>query len=211
MNKEGRWSAEVKISKKWFIFCIALIFFIVFTYLVVMNQIEWFDNLMYRQVRDRCSIFGTDFFLAVTSLVHPLVLILITGILMMFLKSKKLSLLALLNLCFIGGLNIVLKAIFMRERPIDFLLFKEQGYSYPSAHSMVGMCFYGFFIYLIWQSNWKKRDKIICSVLLGMIIFLIGLSRIYFRVHYPSDVFAGFSVSLVYLILFTHMISKKWS
>ncbi len=189
----------------------ALIFFLVLTYFVVMNQIDWFDNLLYQQVRAWCSILGHDFFLAVTNLVHPLVLILITVILMIFLKSRKLSLLSLFNLCFIGGVNIVLKTIFMRERPIDFLLFKEEGYSYPSAHSMVGMCFYGFFIYLIWQSNWKKINKIICSVLLGIIIFLIGLSRIYFRVHYPSDVLAGFCVSLVYLILVTHMISKKWS
>lgn len=201
----------MKISKKWFVLGLAFVLFLILTYFVMTNQIEPIDNFLYKQVNYICQNQCTDFFLAVTNLVHPFVIILITGILIIFLKSQKLSMMAFLNLCLIGGINLILKAIFMRERPIDFLLFKEQGYSYPSAHSMVGMCFYGFLIYLIWQSKWKRVSKVISSIILGIIIFLIGISRIYFRVHYPSDVLAGFSISLVYLILFTHMISKKWS
>lgn len=201
----------MKISKKWFVLGLAFVLFLILTYFVMTNQIEPVDNFLYKQVNYICQNQCTDFFLAVTNLVHPFVIILITGILIIFLKSQKLSMMAFLNLCLIGGINLILKAIFMRERPIDFLLFKEQGYSYPSAHSMVGMCFYGFLIYLIWQSKWKRVSKVISSIILGIIIFLIGISRIYFRVHYPSDVLAGFSISLVYLILFTHMISKKWS
>ena len=112
-------------------------------------------------------------------------------------------------ICFL--LNQGLKLLFSRPRPIDINLITESGYSYPSGHSMMSMAFYGLLIYFISNSklsNWKKYTL---NILLSILVLLIGFSRIYLGVHFASDVIAGFSLSLAYLILFTSYINKKMS
>ena len=96
----------------------------------------------------------------------------------------------------------------MRERPLELMIITEDGYSFPSGHAMAALGFYGFIIYLICISNSKKFIKIVFSILLGLLIFLIGVSRIYLGVHYASDVLAGFLISGAYLILYVILFKK---
>ncbi|HIT12200.1 MAG TPA: phosphatase PAP2 family protein [Candidatus Pelethosoma merdigallinarum] len=196
---------------KCFFFFFALAIFILFTILVVTNNVAWFDDPIYHWLHSLFHDQTTTFFLIITSLSSPLVLIVMSLLLLITNKDHKLSLLVILNLLLSTIGNTILKGIFLRERPSDFPLIDETGYSYPSGHSMISMAFYGFLIYIIWQTNWSKRTKIIFSICLGLIIFLIGCSRIYLRVHYPSDVVAGFAISFIYLCIFIHIIKKKWS
>lgn len=102
----------------------------------------------------------------------------------------------------------MLKRIIARPRPIEHRLISESGYSFPSGHSMVSMAFYGFFIYLAYRKIKNPYVKTIVCVLLSIIIISIGLSRIYLGVHYPSDVIAGFCISISYLALFTNIIKN---
>ena len=95
-----------------------------------------------------------------------------------------------------------------RERPTEFRLIDEKGYSFPSGHSMVSMAYYGFLIYLIYKYVKNKKLKYILISGLILLIILIGTSRIYLGVHYTSDVIAGFLVSISYLILYTSIIKK---
>lgn len=196
---------------KCFFFFFALTIFILFTILVVTNNVAWFDDPIYHWLHSLFHDQTTTFFLIITSLSSPLVLIVMSLLLLITNKDHKLSLLVILNLLLSTIGNTILKGIFLRERPSDFPLIDETGYSYPSGHSMISMAFYGFLIYIIWQTSWSKKAKIIFSICLGLIIFLIGCSRIYLRVHYPSDVVAGFAISFVYLCIFIHIIKKKWS
>lgn len=196
---------------KCFFFFFALAIFILFTILVVTNNVAWFDDPIYHWLHSLFHDQTTTFFLIITSLSSPLVLIVMSLLLLITNKEHKLSLLVILNLLLSTIGNTILKGIFLRERPSDFPLIDETGYSYPSGHSMISMAFYGFLIYIIWQTNWSKKAKIIFSICLGLIIFLIGCSRIYLRVHYPSDVVAGFAISFVYLCIFIYIIKKKWS
>jgi len=73
---------------------------------------------------------------------------------------------------------------------------------------MASMAFYGLLIYFAYKyiEN-KKIRKIVCT-LLGLLIPLIGFSRIYLGVHYTTDVIAGFLISTSYLILFTSIAPK---
>ena len=73
---------------------------------------------------------------------------------------------------------------------------------------MVACIFYGFIIYLISKSSYKKSTKIIINMFLIILIVMIGISRIYLGVHYASDVIGGYLVSISYLIIFTHFTSK---
>ena len=74
---------------------------------------------------------------------------------------------------------------------------------------MVSLAFYGLFIYIVYKSNLNKLVKFLLIMLLSTIILLIGVSRIYLGVHYTSDVIAGFSLSLAYLLMYINLIYKK--
>ncbi|MCE4047370.1 MULTISPECIES: phosphatase PAP2 family protein [Bacillaceae] len=100
-----------------------------------------------------------------------------------------------------GLLNKFLKWIFKRERPDILPLITEHGYSFPSGHSMGSLIFYGSAAYVflhIWKTAGKKAATIIIACL---VILMIGISRIYLGVHYPTDVVGGFAVGFAFLLV----------
>ena len=123
-------------------------------------------------------------------------------------KNKKLAVTLTLNLIGVASLNQFLKAIFQRERPVGYRLIEMTGYSFPSGHAMVSMSFYGLLIYIIHRLFKNKKLKILLISLNVIIIILVGLSRIYLGVHYFSDVIAGYSISIIYLLLVTKFLNK---
>ena len=129
-------------------------------------------------------------------------LILLTVILYIIIKNKKIGILIGMNLVIVTILNQVLKFILQRPRPTEFRIINEIGYSFPSGHSMISMAFYGFIIYLIYKNIKNKYLKITLISVLSLLIVMIGISRIYLGVHYTSDVCAGFLVSISYLIIY---------
>ena len=114
-----------------------------------------------------------------------------------------------LNLTINFIFNQYMKIFFQRPRPMDLMIVEENGYSFPSGHSMVSMAFYGFIIFLIWKYLKSNKLKWLYTILLGILIVTIGTSRIYLGVHYASDVLAGFYFSIAYLIIYTTIITNK--
>lgn len=103
----------------------------------------------------------------------------------------------------------ILKYIFQRPRPDAALhLITEGGFSFPSGHSMNIMLVYGLLILLLYHHNKGNHRKIIltASILISIYIFLIGFSRIYVGVHYPTDVLGGWLLSLSILWLARPMV-----
>lgn len=96
-------------------------------------------------------------------------------------------------------LNELLKAMFRRPRPEVLRLAAAAGYSFPSGHSMVTFALYGFLAFLMWwlsrghRPGVSRRRLLLASVAAGVLVFLVGWSRVYLGVHYPSDVLAGFA------------------
>ena len=123
-------------------------------------------------------------------------------------QNKKIGICIYANLFLSGALNQILKRIVQRPRPTEFRLIDESGYSFPSGHSMAAMSFYGFLIYITFNSNLNSKYKWGITIILSLLILLIGISRIYLGVHYASDVIAGFCISVSYLIIFTKIIKK---
>jgi undecaprenyl-diphosphatase len=98
-------------------------------------------------------------------------------------------------------LNVLLKTIFHRARPIINRIIDVNGYSFPSGHAMAAFTLYGILTFLLWKhtpSYWGRSLLILCS---AFMIIMIGVSRIYLGVHYPSDVIGGFLASGSWLIL----------
>ena len=191
---------------KWFVFVFLLLGFSLLAYLVLTNQTVMFDNFIYGLVTsDKCD-FVTTFFKFITFFASEIAIILVS--LIVFLKNRNFGVAVLINALGILILNISLKLIFMRERPFELMIIIEEGYSFPSGHAMAALGFYGFIIYLIYTANFKKNVKIVFSILFGLLILLIGVSRIYLGVHYASDVLAGFLISGAYLILYVILFKK---
>ncbi len=94
----------------------------------------------------------------------------------------------------------IVKNIIQRPRPLLVnALIKQTGYSFPSGHALVTFAFYGLLTYIAWR---EYRSKIIriSSLTLGIaVIAIIGFSRIYLGVHYPSDVLASYAAGAAWL------------
>jgi membrane-associated phospholipid phosphatase len=104
-----------------------------------------------------------------------------------------------------GALNSLLKHVFERDRPQIDEGVGGVGFSFPSGHAMGAMIFYGFLGYLVIRSQRRKKTKLIIMSLFITFILLIGISRIYFHVHYPTDVIAGYAAgaSWLYVCIFS--------
>ena len=125
-----------------------------------------------------------------------------------FTKHKADAYMMCLNLFNIVILNKGIKYLVRRERPLDMLIEKD-GYSFPSGHSMLSIGIYGLLIYFICKSNLSKKVKTILTVILSVIIILVGYSRMYLGVHYPSDIFGGYLITAAYLIVFITIADAK--
>lgn len=198
----------LKKNLKWIVSLITLIMFIAIVRNIYANEIASFDNFYYGYISKLISDQMTFFVKVITNLGSAYALISIAVLMLLIPKKKIYGILTSINLVAIFLLNLLLKYIFTRPRPTDINLIKELGYSFPSAHAMVGTAFYGFLIYLIWQSSIKNKQKWFYSILLGILIILICITRIYLGVHFASDVFGGFLISISYLVLFTSIIKK---
>ena len=102
----------------------------------------------------------------------------------------------------IGGsiMVFVLKTAIHRVRPAAGIsLVRIEGWSFPSAHSMMSVVFYGIIVHLLVRNMRSWRLQVFMATAAGFVVFLIGLSRIYLQVHYLSDVLAGFAGGLFWL------------
>jgi membrane-associated phospholipid phosphatase len=110
----------------------------------------------------------------------------------------------------LGGfvINYFMKLSFQRQRPPDPLIEPLQNFSFPSGHATSGFIFYGLLVYLLWKSKIKDVYKYIFSSFLILIAFIIGFSRIYLRLHYLSDVIAGFCIGFAWLAISVWLMEK---
>jgi undecaprenyl-diphosphatase len=106
------------------------------------------------------------------------------------------------------ALMFILKRLFGRERPIIPLLEEAAGLSFPSGHALMSVTFYGLLIYISWHSIENKPFKWTLISLLFALILLIGFSRIYLRVHYTSDVIAGFAMGWLWIVISLKLIRQ---
>ena len=98
-------------------------------------------------------------------------------------------------------LMLLLKQLFQRKRPLSPLLKAAKGLSFPSGHAIMAVTFYGLLIYILQHSITIDWLKWLATILVFVLIVLIGFSRIYLRVHYASDVAAGFIIGLLWLLI----------
>ena len=192
------------------LFVLAFVLFFYLTRVVFREHSEVFDNWGFAQM-DRLraaqpwtysvmrviTFFGSVMFFVPASLLLPLVL-----------HRRGFGRYAIELLLSMGGglaLNELLKAYFHRDRPTT-ALFHQYGLSFPSGHAMMSMAYYGCLAWLVVQHSHRWG---VATALVGFAL-LIGLTRIYFHVHYPTDVTAGFAGGAAWLVLLRTGVRLFW-
>jgi undecaprenyl-diphosphatase len=77
----------------------------------------------------------------------------------------------------------------------------QTGFSFPSSHAAIAATFYGAIAYLLIRRPHHEALKIVAAVLAALLVLLIGVSRGYLGVHFPSDILAGWVVGALWLAL----------
>ena len=172
---------------------------------ISIQKVFHWDTTLFQTVRSVSNGRLTRFALAVTKLgTLQFQFLCLVGGSVIYLWFRRIGEPILLFLCLSGvwGINVALKAVFHRERPILDPYLMVGGYSFPSGHTMSSMAFYGMAGYLLWQTL-RRRIKLawVIPILTSIIVLTIGWSRIYLGVHYASDVVAGFAAGGIWLII----------
>lgn len=150
---------------------------------------RWFEEM----VRDFTSLGGTG--------ILVLIVMTVGGYLFMLKRYKRLI---VLLTAVIGGmlLSPLLKGIFDRPRP-DLIL--EGSYalnaSFPSGHALLSAATYLTLGALLAQIQTRFRLKAFFILVSVLIMFIVGFSRLYLGVHWPSDVLAGWTIGSMWALL----------
>lgn len=203
---------SVQMSVVLVLFIIAFVGFVYITRKIFIQNKTSFDENVFHYLQNHVSPRNNEVMLFFTYLgthefLIPANLILIAYFL--FIKnhkwySIKVPAIALSSL----ALMFLLKNIFDRPRPLIPLLEEAKGLSFPSGHALMSVTFYGLLIYIIWKTVPQKGPRITLASLLLLLILIIGFSRIYLRVHYASDVLAGFCVGFLWLVFTVWLLNK---
>lgn len=160
---------------------------------MVLDLIHSESNLILFQTMKFISFIGSAYFLV------PLMIALMA----FTIYNKKFYLLRLLTVSTLGSYiaNFILKLIFSRTRPLDYFLVEQGGLSYPSGHSMVTMTFYMTLAYLVSINLKDKSKKKWIYLFTYTMIILMGISRLYLGVHWPTDVIGGYLIGYVFFYI----------
>ncbi|MEW6420771.1 MAG: phosphatase PAP2 family protein [Deinococcota bacterium] len=119
------------------------------------------------------------------TVIAPISALILLGL---WLKQRSLTLFWGVGVAGAAALNLVMKLFFHRPRPELWpRLVQEQDFGFPSGHSMYSAAFVTALILLAWRTPYRWL-----ALGLGILFSgVVGLSRLYLGVHYPTDVLAG--------------------
>lgn len=178
---------------------ISLIGFSLMAIVISLKDILAFDRVImsFIQGLETPSLTAIMKFFTLMGSFKMIALIAIIVIIFLYIVLKHRSELILFTIVIIGAriLNRFLKEFFQRTRPDFHRLIEIGGYSFPSGHAMNAMAAYGILTFLLWRHISSRRGRTFLIVLSSLFILMIGISRIYLGVHYPSDIIAGYLAS----------------
>lgn len=106
------------------------------------------------------------------------------------------------------GLMVSLKSLTRRPRPDHPMVEGVTNFSFPSGHAFMSVAFYGLLIWLAAKYIPEKWKRNLLILLLTVLMLTIGFSRMYLRMHYTSDVIAGYSIGIIWLMLVLALMDK---
>ena len=205
-------SRELKILVNLFILVTAILVFAYLAKEVVSGDTEKFDEIVLNYLRYDGTLklpigptWFTEVMTDITALGGATIIFMITSAVVFYLLIRKQhEYMWLILIATIGGalLSLGLKELFARERPpLIFHLLTVKSLGFPSGHAMMSSVVYLTQGALFAKVQTNKNIRIYTLMVALVLVFLIGLSRVYLGVHYPTDVLAGWSVGLAWASL----------
>jgi undecaprenyl-diphosphatase len=103
-------------------------------------------------------------------------------------------------------LDVAAKDYFARMRPDLWVsLTPETTYSFPSGHAMASATLGTALVILCWPTRWRWPMTVASLVF----VLLVGVSRVYLGVHYPSDILAGWSAAIAWVFGMYALVDRK--
>ena len=200
------------INKKTGIVIITLGLFLTTGVLVLLNVTTAFDDSIQSLIFSLRRDFLTGFFKMVTYSANWQTIVIFCAVFLAMKRTRRkigvpLSIASLISTV----IYKCAKMVYARPRPeMGFHLIEQSGLSFPSGHSMTGLVFYGLLIYFIAEYVKENRARKALMSLLAVLIVLIGFSRVYLGVHYPTDVIAGWFLGTSILVSTIIIIEKGY-
>lgn len=195
---------------------VTLLLFAMIAYFVISNPtiLQTIDQPIMTFIRGSITPGKTSFFQYITKFSNTATIIFLTivGSISLYYWKEKISAYWLfINSAFIQGIgNVLLKKMFTRPRPdVSGHLVQASGFSFPSGHAMGSILFYGTLILILPKLIKNKTMRVSLQTILGLLILLIGTSRVYLGVHYPTDILGGWLIGMTWL-LFSYPLFKKF-
>lgn len=147
----------------------------------------------------------TTFFIVVTSLGSTAVAVIVAIVLGVYLVLRKQRYWLAATMLSIGGgmlLNRLLKLAFQRARPeLDDPIRTFAGYSFPSGHTVAATVVFGTLALLLFVKVKSATARFMVLLIAGLVILMVGFSRIYLGAHYLTDVLAAMAEGIAWVSL----------
>lgn len=107
-------------------------------------------------------------------------------------------------------IDVGLKLLFRRPRPqLFFEIPRPHDFSFPSGHAMGAIAIYGMCAVVI--ARLRPRWRVVLAIATPIAVLLIGLSRVFLGVHWPTDVLGGYAIGVVLFTIGAHRLGKNAS
>lgn len=201
-----------KIKREYIFIAILLVLFFVLTMFVISGKTSILDEKFFNNVIKLENNILTKTLYIITNIGSTVgVVIILILLAIVFMRKKSLS-----DFKYVVsnvGIGVILmkllKHIIKRVRP-SWKWIVQSGFSYPSGHTISAILLYGTLILLVNKKLNSKYKKYIIAFL-SIMIFLISISRIYFGVHYLTDVVASLILGSIILIISNIFMNREFS
>lgn len=198
-----------------FLFIIAIftfvLFFLVLSQVLSHGFLTGLDKPVYYLLSGLRSLNLDHLAIIITLMGDSTVLAIASGLFLIWLLWKRYWYIAahwfgvmVISVITVGGAKFLLYL----PRPGE-VLYEKYASSFPSAHTALGLAFYGFLAVVIARES-KKQDKRIPYIISGILVALIALTRLYLGVHWLTDVIGSFFVGLGIVLLATISYRRRY-
>lgn len=187
-------------------FALAALALLVFGWFVTGPYREYaapFDSSIRYTMRQIQSPMWTTLFLAVTklgSMIYLWIVGVAVGLVLIFSRMFRPLFFLIVAMCGQAVLHHGFKWLFARPRPSNLISYRAvESSSFPSGHAISAMCLYGMIAWIVSREIENPALKFVAWILAVVLVLLVGTSRVYIGVHYPTDVLASFLAGMIWL------------
>jgi len=167
------------------------------------NSVVPFDSSIRYAMRQIQSPMWTALFLTVTKLGSTVYLAIIgtaAGLVFIFFRLFRSLFLFIIAMAGQAALHHTFKWLFARPRPSNLINYRApESTGFPSGHAIAALCLFGMIAWIVTRQIESPAVKAGVWILTFVLVFLIGMSRVYIGIHYPTDVLAGFVAGLIWI------------